>query len=244
MKTQERNFLTVQSNNQSLQWERKSLVSLFSWLWLWAPGLCTLVKTSRWSRAFARALKEVRVGLHVLSLTTLSNLNVRIFVGLGVMGVVAPLSACFYMLFDRVDYVQDWYHVNYFHLFFLLGPHLFILSGVVGAWFLFPQGSKRAYALVVPAGYTIAKILWLIQCSSNEDFWSVVPLSFILTGVLISAFLFISLDWLAHNKFHREDAYQARMDNLVKLADEFDDVKFKSMVKTVWREKEAFQKQY
>lgn len=79
---------------------------------------------------------------------------------------------------------------------------------------------------------------------NNQDFWAVVPTSFILMGMLISLVLFFSLDWLAHNKFHREDAFEARMTNLVNLADDFDDAKFKSMVKTVWREKKAFRKQF
>lgn len=207
-------------------------------------GLLTPVRTNRWSQTFAHAESALRAGLAALRLATTTLTNRRIFVGLGLMGVVAPLASCFYMVFDRGAYDESWYYVNHFHLFLTLAPSLFLLSCLIGAWLLFPQGSKRAYALVVPTGFTVGKILWLLQCTSNADFYSVVPLSFILIGALISAFLFMALDWLVWRKCHREDAFEARMTNLVKLADDFDDAKFKSMVKTVWREKKQFEKQY
>lgn len=207
-------------------------------------GLLTPVRTNRWSQTFAHAAQVLRAGLAALLLATTALTTRRIFVGLGLMGVVAPLASCFYMVFDRGAYDESWYYVNHFHLFLTLAPSLFLLSCLIGAWFLFPVGSKRAYALTVPAGFTVGKILWLIQCTSNQDFYSVVPLSFILIGALISAFLFIALDWLVWRKCHREDAFDARIDGLVKLADDFDDAKFKSMVKSVWREKQSFQKEY
>lgn len=192
----------------------------------------------------APVLKGVLAGLHALAMVSNNTINTRIFVGLGLMGVVAPLSACFYMLFDRVDFVQGWYHVNYFHLFFLLGPHLFLFFCLAGCFLLFPQGGKRTYMLAVPLGYNIAKIIWLTMASSNSDFWAVVPASLILIGVLISLVLFLAFGWLAQNKFHREDAFKARINKLCELADEFDDAKFKSMAKTVYREEKAFQNQY
>ena len=226
--------------------EKRSLLSHLS-LWLRVHGFFTVVRTTKFCHlkmTIAHAHKALHAGLVALQLALLAQINRRVYVGLFLMGVIAPVSACFYMLFDRVAFVEGWYHVNYFHLFFLLGPHLFITSCLAGAFLLFPEGSKRAYMLSIPMGYNVAKIIWLIMATSNQDFWAVVPSSILLIGILISTVLFFTLDWLAKRKFHREDAYKARMDNLVKLADEFDDAKFKSMVKTVWQDEKSFQKQY
>lgn len=213
-----------------------------------SPGRLIRVKMSRLNlrthRTVVRVAREVLVGLDALLLSLGAQINKRILIGVGLMGVAAPLVSCFYMLFDKAAFDETWYHASYFHLFLLLGPSLFILTCLIGAFFLFPAGSKRAYALSVPAGFTVGKILWLIQCTSNADFYSVVPLSFVLIGALISVFIFVAIDWLAYNKFHREDAFEARMTGIVNLADDFDDAKFKSMVKTVWREKKAFRKQF
>lgn len=190
----------------------------------------------------APAVADLIVGLRALLLSIGS--NNRIYVGLVLMGVVSPLSSCIYMLFDRGVYIQEWYHVNYFHLFLLLAPYLSIFFCFAGVFLLFPEGSKRAYALIVPAGFTLGKIFWLIQIKSNAEYWSVVPWFFVLVGLLTSAVLFLMLDWMAHNKFHRVDAFEARMDLLCANAKGFDDETFKRLATTVYREKKAFQKQY
>lgn len=235
-------------NKQPLRCENRLSESLRLSSWPSVHGLFIHVRMMKLrmflNNRLVPALREVRVGLAALLLALVSKVNTRIFVGLGLMGVVAPLSACFYLLFNRVDYVPGWYHVNYFHLFFLLGPHLLLFFCLLGAFLLFPEGCKRGYMLAIPTGFNVAKIIWLIMATSNQDFWAVVPSSLILIGALISVVLFVCLDWLAYNKFHREDAFDARFDKLCELADEFDDAKFKSMIKTVWREKKAFQKQF
>lgn len=232
-------------NQQSLQCERRLLPSLCSWLWLWAHGLSMRVRTNQLNQVFVRVVRGQAAGLVALALLTLSQANRRILIGVGFMGVVAPLSACLYMLFDwRVDKVAGWYHDNYFHFFLLLAPYFCLMFCLIGVWFLFPYRSKRAYALTIPAGVTMGKILWLSLVTSNTEFYSFVPASFIFYGGLISVFLFISLDWLSHRKFHREDAFKARMNKLCELADDFEDSKFKSMVKNVWREEKQFLKQY
>jgi hypothetical protein len=70
--------------------------------------------------------KVLAVGLSALKQLRLSRaVNAEIYLGGLVMGVVAPLAGCAYMIFSRTEHVQGWYHVNYFHLFYLLGPHFF-----------------------------------------------------------------------------------------------------------------------
>jgi hypothetical protein len=160
--------------------------------------------------------------------------NNRIYWGLVLMGVVSPLSACVYMLFSRTEVIDGWYYVNYFHLFLTIGPSLFVFFLLTGAFLLFPDGCKRAYALVVPTGYTISKILWLLTVTSNEQFWQMPTGSFLFAGVLISFTLFIMLDWLAHNKFH----------GLYNIADAVDDTKFKSMFVQTMRAKKEFRKKF
>lgn len=90
----------------------------------------------------------------------------------------------------------------------------------------------------------MGKILWLIQCTSNEDFYSIVPASFILIGALISVFLFVASDWLVHNVFHRQDAFERRIGTLYNGADLLDGETFKTLFKKSVEEKKQFQKQY
>lgn len=160
------------------------------------------------------------------------------------MGVVAPLASCFYMLFDRGAYDATWYYVNYFHLFLTLAPSLSLMATIVGIWFLFPYRFPRGYALAVPAGFTLGKILWLIQCTSNEDFYAIVPASFVLIGALISVFLFIASDWLVHNVFHREHAFERRLGTLYNGAKVLPGEVFKEQYQKFYEEKRAFQKQF
>lgn len=190
----------------------------------------------------APALRVAVAGLHALILASTANL--RIYVGLVLMGVVAPLAACVYLLFDRGIVVKGWYHLNYFHLFFLLGPHLFEFFCLLGAFLLFPKDSKRAYFLIIPAGYVLAKILWLITVTNNAEFWSVIPSSFILIGMLISTVLFVLTDWLTWRKFHGEDSFEKREKGLYQIANDVPAEKFRSMVMETWANKFNFHSKY
>lgn len=219
-------------------------LSRFSFWPCWPLALgpfSSAVRTMK-SSTTVRALKDRLAGLAALPLTL--TVNARLFLGLVMMGVVAPLAACAYMVFNRGFIIEHWYHVNYFHLFFLLGPHLFNVACFFGIFLLFPRGSKRAYFIAIPFGYTMAKILWLIQVSDNKALWSLVPSSFILGGMAISVVLLLIMDWLSWRKFHRADAFDARLNGLAQVADDLPAEKVKSMFLTTWREKKEFQKQY
>lgn len=237
MKTLTRHFF---NNQQHHLCERSSLQSLFSRLWLWVHGHCTRVRRNLSSRpAYALVVRGLHAGLTARLLPILSQVNRRVLVGLGMMGVVAPVSSCMYLLFDRRDFVQNWYHVNYFHLFLVLAPSLFLLSSLIGVWFMFPYRDARAYGLAIPAGFTIGKLLWLIQCTSNEDFYAVVPASFILIGALLSVFLFIVSDWLVHNVFHRQHAIERRLGTLRNGMDLVDGEEFKRLFKLYYDERKS-----
>jgi hypothetical protein len=217
----------------------KSLLLPFLWL---QHGVFGPARKKLLSPRYALALREVTAGLSAITSTLL--VNNRIFVGLGLMGVIAPSSACVYLLFDRTVENVNWYHLNYFHLFFLLGPHLFELFCLLGVFLLFPRSSKRSYLLSVPTGYVISKIIWLILVTSNQEFWSVVPASFFVMGVLISFALFLTLDWLTWRKFHRVDAFEKRLELIFANGDDFGPAKAWSMFKTTWREKKSFSKEF
>jgi hypothetical protein len=238
MKT--RHFLIV--HNQLTKPLCEKLNLLFSLFWLRVLGQYMPVRTMLSHLVHARVLREVTAGLSALKNSVTA--NNRVFVGLGLMGVVSPLSACFYMLFDRGAEFPGWYHVNYFHLFFLLGPHLFELFCLMGAFLLFPQGSKRAYVLIIPIGYIIAKIIWLILANSNQDFWAIVPMSIVLIGMLIGAVLLLMIDWFAHYKFHGIDSFNARFETLANGADLVDDNTFKRLFLQTMKAKREFYRKY
>lgn len=233
------------TNNHLQQCEKGELHSLF-----WRSSVLQRTLFIHVSRILSLLLnklsvlvrKDLPAGLAALSQSATA--NARIFIGLALMGVVSPLSACTYMLFDRTVIDLTWYHLNYFHLFFLLGPHLFQFFCVVGAFMLFPQGSKRAYLLIAPTGFILAKIIWLYQVDSNNELWAVVPSSLILISVLISAVLLLTIDFLTWRQFHRMDAFEKRLEGLYKISKDIPNDKLGSMFKTTWREKRDFQKEY
>jgi hypothetical protein len=176
--------------------------------------------------------------------STVTQPTQEIFTGLGLMGVVAPLSACLYMLCDRVNYVQGWYHVNYFHFFYLLGPYFFQLFCLLGTFLLFPQGSKRSFLIAVPTGYILAKIVWLATVTTNQELWQIVPSALVLIAILTALVLFLTIDYLTWRQFHRVDAFERRLETIDQATDKFPAEKVVSMFKQVMQEKKDFQKQY
>ena len=186
--------------------------------------------------------RELNVGLHALADS--ATVNKRLFVGLVLIGIMAPLAGCFYLLFDKTDSVEGWYYVNNFYLLLVLGPSFKEIVVFVGVYHLFPKDSKRAYLLSIPMGFSIGKILWLLTITSNDQFHSITPFDFVFTGVVISAGLFFSIDWLIWRWSHRAMAFDARLKLIYQNADEFSHEKVISMFKTTMREKLEFPKQY
>jgi hypothetical protein len=141
-------------------------------------------------------------GLSALQALALSSTaNYRIFAGLIFVGIVTPLASCTYQLFDFKERVEGWYHLNSFHLFMLLGPYLSGLALTIGVFLLFPKGVKRAYTLLIPAGYFVGKLIWLYQTSSNEEYWMVPSFSFFAVGAVISLTIFFCSIGFATDSF-------------------------------------------
>lgn len=231
-------------NNKPLQCENTLSNSSSLRFLQWVHGVSSWVArmTKSLRSMIVRALKDQLVGLRALVMT--STANGRIFLGLGLMGVVAPLAGCAYMIFNRTEYVAGWYHVNYFHLFYLLGPHLFELVCLMGVFFLFPQGSKRAYLIAIPYGYVLAKVCWLCQVNSNPELWQLVPASFILGGMAISVVMLKIMNWLTWRQFHVVDSFDKRLDGIYQIAGDIPAEKVKSMFLETWRLKREFNSKY
>lgn len=132
-----------------------------------------------------------------------------------IMLVVAPLTGVAYQLFDRSVKVEGWYYVNYYYLFFVLTPHLTLLTVLTGVFLLFPQDSKRAFFLIIPAGWHMAKIFWILTIGSNEDFYRLVPSSFFVLGGLAATVWLFTFNWMMSLHFHKRAGHLARAEGIL-----------------------------
>lgn len=191
-----------------------------------------------------RVALEALLGLNALVLSLAA--NKRLYVGLILIGVVAPLSGVSYMLFDRTVMVEGWYYVNNFYLFLVLGPSITQVCLLLGVYHLFPRKSKRAFLLTIPMGFSVGKIIWLITVTSNEELHSLTPANIILVGGLVSFVVMFSIEWFAWRNEHRFRAFCSRTDSLYNVVNEpsISDAKFRGMFKTVYQQKKNFPKEY
>lgn len=227
--------------NDSLKTLGSELVFWFSGLRLHGEYISIILSLPK---ILGAAGRDALAGLHALVLAT--SANKRLYAGFGFIGIVAPLVGCSYLLFDRTIVDVEWYHLNNFYLLLLLGPFITGVFICIGVYHLFPTGSKRAYALALPMGYLIGKIIWLYQIESNEEFYQITPVNIILVGVLISVIILFLSEWLAWRWAHRTRAFDVRLDSLDNIVDDEDitDAKFRSMFRQVYKDKKAFPKQY
>lgn len=195
------------SPNQPLQCEK----SWYSLLLLRLHGAFTSLSQTLTN---APAVQELRVGLHVLADATS---NKRVYLGLMLLLVVTPMSGVGYQLFDKHVHVEGWYYVNNFYLFLVLCPYISVVTALTGIFFLFPENSKRAYFLIIPAGYHVGKILWLITVDSNEDFYRTVPSTFWLLGALAAFVWLFTSNYLMGLHYHLHDGFVARVAGVVEL---------------------------
>jgi hypothetical protein len=188
--------------------------------------------------------KVAKTGLHALVLAT--SANKRLYVGLGLVGIVAPLSGFICKMFNIADVVDGWYHVNAYYLFFVLGPFIVNVVVCIGIYHLFPNKSKRAFILAVPMGFSIGKIIWLIAATNNDQFHEITPTHLVLVGILISLIVLLCTEWFAWRWAHRTRAFDSRLDSLDNIVDEpsISDSQFRSMFRQVYRDKKEFPKQF
>lgn len=243
-------FLNFYKHIQQPQWKQlnDSLKTLTSELVFWLSGL--RLHGDSISQSLNQILIRGRVvqgaSASLLALVKSTVANKRLFVGLVLMGIVAPLSGCIYMLFDQTVKIEDWYYLNNFYLFLVLGPFIKDVVICIGVYHAFPNKSKRALLLAVPMGFSIAKIIWLYTINSHDEFYSIPPGHIVFVGILVSVVILMSIEWFAWRWAHRTRAFDSRLDGLDNIVDEdsISDSQFRSMFRQVYRDKKEFPKQY
>jgi hypothetical protein len=185
---------------------------------------------------------QVQPAIHAMA----QRVNRRIFIGLGLIGVVAPVAGSFYTFLSHATVSEDWYYLNWFNLFLVLGPPLKNVFFAWGVFYLFPEGAKRAWIIALPMGEEIGKILWLISITNNEQFWSVAPWHVYVTGISLAVFLLTIAEFITFRYHHRQLKYKATVEGLYNIVDEesIPDSKFRSMFKTTMIAQKNFQKEY
>lgn len=210
----------------------------------------SLRSTWRKSRLSLRAaFQVVERGLAIKQTLRVNN---RLYSGLFLLLVVAPFTSCIYTFFDSsVGFpispdillaVREgnppegfWYYVNWYYFFISICPHLFTVTSLAGIFLLFPVRHVPSYCIAVPLGYEISKILWLWTVESNAEFNQLIPLSFLLTGVLLTVIVLLSARFWMDRKFHKYDGIMARIIGLIDAPGIDPDTRKKHM-KTVFSE--------
>lgn len=235
MKTLTRNFL-----NSKIQPLCENVLSNLSfWLWqLPLPGASFIrLKTLSIQALLVLVYRDLVAGLHAL--INASTVNNKIYVGLILMLVVAPLSYCTYELFDRSYHVPGWYHLNFFHLFFLIRFQIAFSVFFIGLYYYLPS-EPRVKILSIPLGFLFMSIAINVMADSNDDIWRIANASLWAAGICLSLVIFYGLDYFSWRKFHRADAYEKRLDGIAQVADELPPEKVASMFVTTWRERREF----
>jgi hypothetical protein len=172
---------------------------------------------ARLRQVVASALREILAILHALACS--ATVNMRIYAGLVMVWVLAPLASCIYQLYNpTADMDPGWYHINGYYFFHALGPYISLFIGLVGLYFVFPP-SRRTFLISVPTiGWAIAKIIKIILCTSNDDWHANISIPVFIAGVCSSMVLLISVDWFAWRKYHKFDGNMCRLEGLVSIS--------------------------
>jgi hypothetical protein len=222
----------------------RTLSNLFFLLWQLPQhgSLYWLVMMRQLSlRWIALAYKEVHAGLVALMMA--ATVNHRIYVGLVIMFVVAPLSYCWYALFDRALHIHGWYHVNYFHLFFLIRFQIAFSVFLIGLYHFLPK-EPRVKILAIPLGFLFMSIAVNVMATSNADIWRIADLSLWAAGACLSMVIFYASDYLTHRKFHQADAFEKRFDTIAQAEGMLPLDKIGSMFLMTHKERKAFQSKH
>lgn len=220
------------------KWEN-GLSNLLFLLWqLPQPGLVYgLALMKRFHLWIAPAFRALHAGLVALVMATTENL--RIYVGLILMFAVAPGSYCWYKVFEGAPRIHGWYHVNYFHLFFLIRFQIAFSFFLIGLYHYLPQ-DKRTKLLAIPLGFLLMSIAVSIGAESNDDIWRIADMQLFGAGVCFALVLFFGVDYFVWRKFHRADAFEKRLDGIAEVANDLPAEKVVSMFTTTWRERKEF----
>lgn len=165
-------------------------------------------------RPVLHAIQGFLAGLSAINKTL--EANIRIYLGLWIILVVAPVSSVAYQFMPTAkDF--SWYYHSWFTFFYMIGLELFLLFTLIGIFLLFPANSRRAYFLIIPMGQTLAKLFILITATSNNDIHAIVPVRLIIEMAVCSAPILFSFNYLMDRQFHKLDGIKARIDGLGNL---------------------------
>lgn len=257
-------------NNQSLhKWKNLNefLVKLglaLSSYWLAAPSLMVCYFGAAWSKMnlFLRTIRAhvvrvqpvTRASMHLPVRSGI--VNNRVYVGLVLVIIVAPLSACIHMLPNMKEVVsEEWFYKCWYNLYLVLGPYFFCLCIVIAAFLWIPPSAHRikftkkdlsfqlTRALCIPFGYIIGKIVWLICCDNNEDFERLGHPLFFLGGIIIGYITFLFLEYLVWKQEHVMNALCDSLEGLYKIQD-LDCNTRESMAAPYWKELRQFNSKY
>lgn len=256
-----------------LQWRNLNdyLKTSGSALWCWLLGAPSHGQHFLWSlphalknRSLMNRLKTfVLAALAVLvipvstrALIQSAIINNRIYIGLFLSIIVAPLSACIHVLpgMGTEIHIEGWLYENYRDLFLVLGPYFFCLFILISVFMLVPPTTERVKfskkhvsfqitrMISLPMGLVIGKIIWLSLCSTNEDFDVLFHPVFFLGG-LVSYPLIRLLDYLVWRQEHVMNALIDSLDGLYNKVDIDAETKLK-MAAPLWRDLRKFNSKY
>lgn len=183
-------------------------------------------------------------------------INNRIYGGLGLVVIVAPVSACIHMLPGMKELVnKDWFYKSYYNLFLVLGPYFYCLCIVLAAFLWIPPKMQRikfsqrelsfqiTRALSIPFGLIVGKIVWLIFCDSNDDFELLGNPLFFLGGVVVSYIAFRVLEYSVWRQEHAMNAIINTLEGLYNTPG-FTEEQRREMSAPYWKELREFHSKY
>lgn len=158
-------------------------------------------------RKILSSLHPARVRLAILATPLAAVATPKRWAALMLLAM-APISEVFFRLFDRSagDPSDYW---NAFYFFQSAGPHLSGLL-VATAFFLLLNDKMKDWA-ILPGTYKLAKIIWLTQVSTNQQYHQFVPWGFLLIGLTTALVWFMTIEYLLSLHFHKREGIIARI---------------------------------
>lgn len=208
------------------------------------PSLCTKSKfetlKEKFTQCYAHVFREATAILSVLK--TSKGVNWRIYTGLAVMFIAAPLSYCTYFIYQggQSEFIDGWYHSNFYHFFFLIRFQLAGIISLIGLYFYLEQ-DRRVKILVFHLGFLGMSLILNVLADSNDDIRGIG--NFILFGSCVAlAFTILKgIDYFAWRKFHKEDAFSSRLRTIYNGSEHLSDKEIADSFRTTMREKIEFE---
>jgi hypothetical protein len=235
-------YINQQSSCGKERYSRSSHSLFFqSSLTVVVSSLSNLGQKIRLPLRLVSANKAILVGL--LALVNSATVNKSRFAGLACLGILAPLSKVFYLVFDESARDWSWYHINHYYLFNALGTDSFqIFFYLLGVFLILPSNLKPEYWFAPFLGYPIIKAALIIQCTSNEQWHESIPIELLISMGMLGLCLGLGLRFFSWVKFHKHDGIVARMDGLFRTPFKAEDKEL--LLKKTWEDYKQFHKVY